>query len=176
VDGRSLFGAAGRARLSAVEVALAAIGRLKAGPESELCARYLDRARKTGRKLGLKGFTVSETPESRAARAGERLAQEEQALLATIGRGQCVCLDAAGELIDSNAFAQMLGDGAAAALQRTTFVIGGADGLGNHILGFANRRLAFGRVTWPHQLVRILLAEQLYRAVTLLSGHPYHRA
>lgn len=159
-----------------MEVALVAVGRLKAGAESELAARYLERARKAGRKLGLKGFAVQETPESRAARPAERMAQEEQALIAKLGAGRLICLDAAGELVDSSEFARFLGDGAAAAVPRTTFVIGGADGLGARILGLADRRLAFGRVTWPHQIVRILLAEQLYRAVTLLSGHPYHRA
>jgi 23S rRNA (pseudouridine1915-N3)-methyltransferase len=160
-----------------MEVLLAVVGRLKAGPESDLSSRYLERARKAGGKLGLKGFSVSETPESRAARRAERLAQEEQGILAKIGNGgRLVCLDAGGDLFDSSEFARFLGDAAAASVPRTTFVVGGADGLGARILGLADRRMAFGRLTWPHQLARILLAEQLYRAVTLLSGHPYHRA
>lgn len=159
-----------------MEVALAVVGRLKAGPESELAARYLERARKAGGRLGLKGFSVHETPESRAVRPADRIAQEEQALLARVGGGRLICLDAAGDLIDSSEFAGILESAAASAVPRTTFVIGGADGLGPQILGAADRRLAFGRVTWPHQIVRILLAEQLYRAITLLSGHPYHRA
>jgi 23S rRNA (pseudouridine1915-N3)-methyltransferase len=70
----------------------------------------------------------------------------------------------------------MLAKDAAAAVSKMTFVVGGPDGLGRGILDRAHRRLSFGRLTWPHQLVRLLLAEQLYRATTILSGHPYHRA
>jgi len=160
-----------------MEVAVAAIGRLKAGPERELCARYLDRARKIGGKLGLKGFDVNEAPESRAARPADRMAQEGEALLARIGSGgRLVCLDAAGDLTDSQEFARNLSRDAAASVQRIVFVIGGADGLGELVLGRSDHVLSFGRMTFPHQLVRVLLAEQLYRAVTMLSGHPYHRA
>jgi 23S rRNA (pseudouridine1915-N3)-methyltransferase len=83
--------------------------------------------------------------------------------------------DPDGELLDSETFADLLGRGSDAT-SRLSFVIGGADGLGDGILAAADRRLAFGRLTWPHQMVRILLAEQLYRAMTILSGHPYHRS
>ena len=160
-----------------MEVAIAAIGRLKAGPERELCARYLDRARKIGSKLGLKGFDVHETPESRAARPSERTAQEGQALLARIGGSdRLVCLDPAGDPTDSEDFARNLSRDAAASVPRTIFVIGGADGLDQLILGRADRVLSFGRMIFSHQLARVLLAEQLYRATTMLSGHPYHRA
>lgn len=154
-----------------------AVGRLKAGPEGELCARYLERARKSGRALGLRGFGVQELPESRAARPPDRIGEEELALISALGgSGQCVCLDPGGDLLDSEAFAAELGRAAAASTARTTFVIGGPDGLGGKILAMAARRLSFGRMTWPHQIARILLAEQLYRATTILSGHPYHRA
>jgi len=160
-----------------MEVAIAAIGRLKAGPERELCERYLDRARKAGSKLGLRGFEVHEAPESRAARPADRMAQEGEAILARIGgEARLVSLDAAGDPIDSQEFARNLSRDAAASVQRTVFVIGGADGLGKLILGRSERIFSFGRMTLPHQLVRVLLAEQLYRAVTMLSGHPYHRA
>ena len=160
-----------------MDVSILAVGRLKSGPESELCARYLDRARKAGRPLGLRGFQVQEIAESRATRAADRIAEEAVQIAAALPRpGRTVCLDAAGELIDSVAFAGALGRDAAAAVARITFVIGGADGLGSSILAQADQRLAFGRLTWPHQLARILLAEQLYRATTILSGHPYHRA
>ncbi len=160
-----------------MEIAVAAIGRLKAGPERELCVRYLERARKAGAKLGLRGFNVHEAPESRAARPADRLAQEGEALLARIGsNGRLVCLDAAGHPIDSEEFARNLTRDAAASVPRTIFVIGGADGLGEAVLSRCDRILSFGRMTFPHQLARILLAEQLYRAVTMLSGHPYHRA
>jgi 23S rRNA (pseudouridine1915-N3)-methyltransferase len=160
-----------------MDVVVAAVGRLKAGPERELCDRYLDRARRSGRALGLRGFAVEEMPESRAARSDDRVVEEARALLERYAEGaRLVCLDAGGELADSDAFAQALSKDADAAVPRTVFVIGGPDGLGRALLARADRRLSFGRLTWPHQLVRILLAEQLYRATTILSGHPYHRA
>ena len=160
-----------------MEISVLAVGRLKSGPEADLCGRYLDRARKSGRTRGFRGFEVQEIAESRAARAADRIAQEEEALLGFIGRSDhTVCLDAAGELLDSESFAAMLRRDSEAAISRTRFVIGGPDGLGEKIVAAAERRLSFGRLTWPHQIVRILLAEQLYRAMTILSGHPYHRA
>lgn len=159
-----------------MDISILAVGRLKDGPESELCARYLERARKTGRGLGLRGFGMQELAESRAARPTERIAQEDEALLAALPRGgRTLCLDAGGELIDSEAFAAGLSRDAAGGVARTTFVIGGPDGLGGRIKASADRQVSFGRVTWPHQIVRILLAEQLYRSMTILSGHPYHR-
>ena len=159
-----------------MEIAVLAVGRLKSGPESELAARYLDRARKTGRGLGFRGFEVQELTEARGARAADRIVQEEEALLAALAKGgSVVCLDARGELPDSESFAAALRRDAEAGVARTILVIGGPDGLGEKILARADRRLSFGRLTWPHQIVRILLAEQLYRAMTILSGHPYHR-
>lgn len=160
-----------------MEIAGLAIGRLKSGPESALCARYLDRARRGGRALGLSGFGFVELPEGRAPRAAERIAAEAEALLALVrAGGRLVCLDPGGALIDSEAFAAALERDAAEGIARTTFVIGGPDGLGTRVLERADRLLSFGRLTWPHQLVRVMLAEQLYRATTILSGHPYHRA
>jgi 23S rRNA (pseudouridine1915-N3)-methyltransferase len=159
-----------------MEVSILAVGRLKSGPESELCARYLDRARKSGRSLGFRGFTVQEHAESRALRPAGRIAQEAEGLEAALGQGgRRICLDAEGELVDSAAFAAELSRSAAAGTPRTVFVIGGPDGLSDKVRGAADRNISFGRVTWPHQIVRVLLAEQLYRSMTILSGHPYHR-
>jgi 23S rRNA (pseudouridine1915-N3)-methyltransferase len=87
-----------------------------------------------------------------------------------------VCLDEGGELLTSEALAEFLRREATATKRGAVFIIGGADGLAGDVLRRADRKLSFGRVTWPHQIVRILLAEQLYRAMTILSGHPYHRA
>ena len=160
-----------------MEISILAVGRLKSGPESELCARYLERARKTGRGLGFRGFAVHELPESRNARMAERIGHEDEALLSACARGgRTLCLHAGGDLIDSEGFAAGLSGDAAAAIPHTTFVIGGPDGLGDRVKASADRLISFGRVTWPHQIVRILLAEQLYRTMTILSGHPYHRA
>jgi 23S rRNA (pseudouridine1915-N3)-methyltransferase len=160
-----------------LEISVLAVGRMKAGPERELCERYLERARKSGPKLGLRGFSVEEVAEARAPRAPDRIAAEEAALLAKLLDGdRVIALDAHGDLIDSDTFAAGLAKDAGAAVPRTIFLIGGPDGLGKRLLDRSHRRLSFGRMTWPHQLVRILLAEQLYRATTILSGHPYHRA
>lgn len=159
-----------------MDVVIVAVGRLKAGPESELCSRYLERARLSGRGLGLRGFKVVEVVEARASRAAERIAGEDAALLGALGKGgRTICLDAGGEMVDSAGFAARLSREAAAAVPRMNFVIGGPDGLGGGILAAADGLVSFGRVTWPHQIVRMLLAEQLYRTMTILSGHPYHR-
>lgn len=160
-----------------MDIALLVVGRLKAGPERDLCSRYLERARKSGARLGFRGFSVREVAESRASRSEDRISEEADALTRLIvPGGRVVCLDAAGELTTSEAFARALGRDAEAALPATTFIIGGPDGLGARVLALADQRLSFGRATWPHQLVRAMLAEQLYRAMTILSGHPYHRA
>ena len=160
-----------------MDVVIAAVGRLKAGPERELCERYLERARKSGKALGFRGFTVEETPESRAARPTDRIAEEERALSTRLRPDDLlVALDVDGSLTDSDAFAAALSKDAAASVPRVVFVIGGADGLGDGLRARSKRTMSFGRMTWPHQIARILLAEQLYRATTILSGHPYHRA
>ena len=160
-----------------MDVSVLAIGRLKSGPERELCDRYLERARISGRNLGFRGFEVVELAESRGARPRDRMAGEAHALVAALPKtGPVVALDARGELVDSTTFAAILGRGAATAVERVTFAIGGPDGLAGEVLARAASQISLGRVTWPHQIVRILLAEQVYRAMTILSGHPYHRA
>jgi 23S rRNA (pseudouridine1915-N3)-methyltransferase len=160
-----------------MELSILAIGRMRPGPEAELCAKYLERARQGGKALGFRGFGVKELAESRAPRAAARKEAEAAALFAAMGGvDRMVCLDAGGELLYSEGFARSLARDAEKGIARLTFVIGGPDGLGDAALERADRRLSFGRLTWPHLLCRALLAEQLYRAMTILSGHPYHRA
>ena len=159
-----------------MKVSIQAVGKLKAGPEADLCDRYLDRARKAGRQLGLRGFQVAELPEARGARAADRMAAEAEALIATLDSRAFVCLAEGGELLGSDAFAGWLRSMADSGHASLDFVIGGPDGLDPKVAAAAERSLSFGRLTWPHQLVRIMLAEQLYRATTILLGHPYHRA
>ncbi len=160
-----------------MDITLLAVGRLKAGPERELCDRYLERARKSGSRMGFRAFSVSEIAESRAARGDDRIADEAERLTGLAGKGgKIICLDAGGELLTSEMLARTLSRNAEAGEPRVTFFVGGPDGLGEGILANADLVLSFGRVTWPHQIVRVLLAEQLYRAMTILSGHPYHRA
>jgi 23S rRNA (pseudouridine1915-N3)-methyltransferase len=158
-----------------MRIVIAAVGRMKAGPERELVARYLDRAAGGGKPLALTGFDVVELSESRASSAASRKADEAKGLRAALPEGLIVALDERGKSITSEAFASQLGrwrdDGRPAA----SFVIGGADGLEPGFVQAADLVLSFSSMVWPHQLVRIMLAEQLYRATTILSGHPYHR-
>ena len=158
-----------------MRITIAAVGRMKAGPERELVARYLDRAAGSGKPLALTGFDVVELPESRASSSSSRKADEARALRAALPEGVVVALDERGKSIGSEAFASQIGrwrdDGRPAA----SFVIGGADGLEPGFVAAADLVLSFSPMVWPHQLVRIMLAEQLYRTTTILSGHPYHR-
>lgn len=155
---------------------IAAVGRLKAGPERELLARYLERANASGKSLSLVPLEIIEIPESPAQSAAKRKSDEAKALFAAIpDKAKIVALDERGRSISSEDFAKKLGrlrdDGAGC----TALLIGGADGLDETIRKKADLTIAFGTATFPHQIVRILLAEQIYRAITILSGHPYHR-
>lgn len=158
-----------------MRVCVIAVGRLKAGPERDLAARYFARFSALSKGLGLSGPHLRELDESRARRAADRMAEEGRAIHAELPAGATVlCLDATGESLSSTAFAAEVGQARDAGVAAFCFVIGGPDGLDPAIS--SGRRLAFGAMTWPHQLVRVMLAEQLYRAVTILMGHPYHRA
>ena len=155
---------------------IAAVGRLKAGPERELLARYLERANAAGKPLSLTPLEVTEISESPAQAATKRKADEAKALASAIPqKAKLIALDERGKSTGSEDFARKLArfrdDGAAAAV----FLIGGADGLDETLRKQADLTLSFGAATFPHQIVRILLAEQIYRAITILSGHPYHR-
>lgn len=155
---------------------VAAVGRLKAGPERELADQYIDRAAKIGRGLGVRAIEVIEVRESRARDTDRRIVEEAIALANLIPDGAAlVALDEGGENIGSTAFAAILRNWRDGARPAVVFAIGGADGLGETVRARADLRLAFGAATWPHQLVRIMLMEQIYRALTILSGHPYHR-
>lgn len=156
---------------------VAAIGRLKDGPEAELAERYRKRAEQVGRRIGFRDMEVVEIRESRAQEVGKRMLEESIALTNLLpDKAAVIILDERGENLDSATLANLLGrwrdDGRPAA----AFIIGGDDGLAPALRDKATVRLAFGAATWPHQLVRGLLLEQIYRAMTILSGHPYHRA
>lgn len=159
-----------------MRLTLAAVGRLKAGPERELVARYAERIAATGKALGLSDLALRETDESRARRPEDRKSEEAKALRALIPTGaRLVALDERGKSMSSERFAQEIGalrDGGARDL---CFVIGGADGLDPAFRAEAALVLSFGALTLPHQIVRALVAEQVYRAISILSGHPYHR-
>ncbi len=155
---------------------IAAVGRMKSGPESELTERYRDRFQKSGRAIGFSGLDIIEISESRASGAGERKAQEATLLLEKIPSAAfIVALDETGEHFGSEKFSKLLARHRDDGQSVFCLAIGGADGHGEAMLKRANLVLSLGRMTWPHQLVRMLMCEQLYRAATILSGHPYHR-
>lgn len=157
-----------------MRITVAAVGRLKRGPERELAARYVERAQKAGRPLGL-AFALREVRESRAPDAAGRRRAEADILLAGLPAGAIlVALDERGTDLTSRAFAARIAAWRDGGAQDVAIAIGGPDGLDPAVLERADR-IAFGRITLPHQLARIVLAEQLYRAVTVLAGHPYHR-
>jgi 23S rRNA (pseudouridine1915-N3)-methyltransferase len=152
------------------------IGKLKQGPERELAERYRDRFDDIGRKLGFRGLAVHEIPESRARDTATRIHEEATAIAALLpDKAVLVALDERGSSVDSATFARHLGKWRDESVPHTIFLIGGADGLSPELRRKAKLSIAFGSATWPHQMVRVMLLEQIYRAATILSGHPYHR-
>jgi 23S rRNA (pseudouridine1915-N3)-methyltransferase len=160
-----------------MKIAIHAVGRMKAGPERELADRYFDRFAKAGPPIGLEFAGVTETPESRAQTASERRREEGRVLQTHLQAGTALLLlDERGRNFSSEEFAGRLGllrDGGRKGL---VVAIGGADGHDASLRDQAELVISLGAMTWPHQIVRVLLGEQLYRAATILAGHPYHRA
>jgi 23S rRNA (pseudouridine1915-N3)-methyltransferase len=156
---------------------IAAVGKLKDDEERGIVARYVKRCDATGKTLGLGPLTIIELSESRAATTPERKADEAQRLMKTAdGAMFKIALDGGGKAFTSEAFAALLGKAADSSIKTCAFLIGGPDGHGPAILKDANVVLSLGSMTLPHGLARVVLAEQIYRAATILAGHPYHRA
>lgn len=158
-------------------IEIIAVGRMKSGPESELLKHYLSRAEKTGRGVGVRDFAVREIAEGRGETATIRKRREAESIDTMIADADAsCCFDERGTCMTSPGLADLIRGRAEQGTKRLAFVIGGPDGLDLESIGASEGPIAFGRVTWPHQIVRILLAEQLYRAMTILTNHPYHRA
>ncbi|MBC8013949.1 MAG: 23S rRNA (pseudouridine(1915)-N(3))-methyltransferase RlmH [Methyloceanibacter sp.] len=156
---------------------IAAIGKLKQGPERDLFAHYLGRAEVAGRTLHLSPLAVIEVAESKAATTSARIQAEGETLLAKLPAAhKLFCLDRGGEAFSSEAFARLLAKLRDEGAEGVAFLIGGADGLAKEALAKAAKVVSLGPMTLPHGLARIVLAEQIYRAATILAGHPYHRA
>ena len=154
-----------------------AIGSARGSSEGALCDEYLNRAVKLGRNIGFSAVHIEELAVSKARDAKSRMADEAQRLSARLPDGaHIVLLDAKGKGMTSEDFAEMLGALRDAGTREFFFVIGGPDGLAALPGKKPGRSLAFGPQTWPHLLARALLTEQVYRAMTILAGHPYHRA
>lgn len=156
-----------------MRLVILAVGRMKSGPERELVARYVTRAEQSGRALGLSGCEVIELRESRASSSDRRKLEEAEAIRARIPESsRILAFDERGRTADSGDFAGLIKTARDAGRTAFACIIGGPDGLDPSL---ARDAVAFGRLVMPHQLVRILVAEQLYRATTILAGHPYHR-
>jgi 23S rRNA (pseudouridine1915-N3)-methyltransferase len=155
-----------------MRVQLCVVGRLRAGPERALIDDYLDRFGKTGRALGLGPASEHEVED----RKGGGMAAEAALLARAVPSGAAlVILDERGEELTSPDFAARLARFRDAGRQDVAVLIGGADGLDPTLRARADLAIRFGRMVWPHMLARVMLAEQLYRAATILAGSPYHR-
>ena len=153
-----------------MKIAIVAIGRLARSPETELVKLYVDRATAAGRTLGLGPVEVLEVESRKPGKAAEA-----EALRAYLADSHVIACDERGKARASRAFAEEIVTLRDRGVRRLAFLIGGADGLDPELVKSAQGALAFGPQTWPHALARAMLAEQVYRAVSILAGSPYHR-
>ena len=155
-----------------MKLRIAALGRLKTGPERDLVDTYAERCTATGRPIGLGPLEETELDTRNLKSSSE----ESRALAGTIEPGsRLVLLDERGKALGSREFARKISAWRDEGVRETVFCIGGADGHDRTQLPQPDLILAFGPAVWPHKLVRVMLAEQIYRAVSILAGSPYHR-
>ena len=155
-----------------MRVHICAVGRLRNGPERDLIDDYLTRFDRTGRALGLGPASVIEVEDKK----GGGKAAEAVLLERALPKGaKLAVLDERGKVMTSPDFAERLGGWRDDGAQDLVFVIGGADGIDKSLRAKADFALSFGSMVWPHMLARVMLAEQLYRAASILAGSPYHR-
>ena len=155
-----------------MRVHICAVGRLRKGPERDLYDDYLTRFDRTGRALALGPAQLVEVEDKK----GGGMPAEAALLERAIPSGSLICvMDERGRVQSSPQFAETLGQWRDQGWQDVAFVIGGADGIDPILRDRADAALSFGKMVWPHMLVRVMLAEQLYRAASILSGGPYHR-
>jgi 23S rRNA (pseudouridine1915-N3)-methyltransferase len=160
-----------------MKISVFAVGRMKAGPERELADRYFERFSKSGPAIGLEFAGLVEISESRAQAAAERKREEADRLRQVLAGGAALfLLDERGKSASSQDFANRIAALRDDGKRSLVVAIGGPDGNDPPLRDAADLVLSFGAQTWPHQMVRIMLGEQLYRAATILSGHPYHRS
>jgi 23S rRNA (pseudouridine1915-N3)-methyltransferase len=155
-----------------MKVHICAVGRLRAGPEKTLIDDYIKRFDRTGRGLSLGPVSVLEVDD----RKGGGMAGEAALIRRALPQGAVVCaLDERGVVETSPKFARRIEGWRDSGHGDLAFVIGGADGIAPDLRADADHLLSFGAMVWPHMMVRVMLAEQLYRASSILSGGPYHR-
>ena len=155
-----------------MRILIAAVGRLRGGPEADLTADYLARAAAAGRSLG---FQAVDLVEVEAKPSGDARAEAASLYRATPDDARKILLDERGAEWTSRQLAEKLARWRDDGHAHACFWIGGADGVAQSVKDQADEKLALGRQTWPHRLVRVMISEQIYRAVTILSGNPYHR-
>lgn len=160
-----------------MRLTIAAVGRSRESPEQALTDLFVERARAMAPKLGISKLELVIVDTSRAVSADARMKQEAEKIGEKLPAGaHRIVLDEAGRTMTSEAFAKRLRQLTDSGTRDLVFIVGGPDGLSPLLREGAEDRLAFGPQTWPHLLVRAMLAEQIYRAFAILSGHPYHRA
>ncbi len=155
-----------------MRIQIAVVGRLRDGPEAAMSADYVARAAAAGRQLGFKAVDLTEVE---GKPAGDQRAEASALFRATPDGARRILLDERGAEWSSRQLAEKLARWRDDGVPCATFWIGGADGASQSVKDNADEKLAFGRQTWPHRLVRVMIAEQIYRAVTILCGTPYHR-
>ena len=153
-----------------MRLTILAVGRLARSPEVDLVKLYIDRATAAGRSLGLGPVEVVEVEAKKPGKAAEA-----EVLKPHLSDAHVIACDERGTARSSRDFAAEIAKLRDQGVRRLVFMIGGADGLDPALVTQANGKLAFGPQTWPHALARAMLAEQVYRAVTILAGGPYHR-
>jgi len=159
-----------------LRVSIIAVGRLKPGPEKTIAGDYLTRAEGLGRTCGISRIGITEFAESQASSPAARMAEEGKLVSAARPpKGFSVVLDERGKAQASAGFADLLRRHLDGGTPDMAFLIGGPDGHAAEIRETAGLLMSFGPMTWPHRLVRVMLLEQLYRALTIIAGHPYHR-
>lgn len=151
---------------------IAAIGKLRDAPEAALASDYIARAANAGRQIGFKSVELVEVD---AKPPGDPRAEAGALFRATPDQARKILLDERGAEWTSRQLAEKLARWRDDGISCTTFWIGGADGVSQSVKDNADEKLAFGRQTWPHRLVRVMISEQIYRALTILCGNPYHR-
>lgn len=159
-----------------MKISLHAVGKLRSGPQADLIADYQKRILATGPSLGVTGFSIREVDAPKGL-TGVKRQERESALLDTAApKGAMrIVLDERGQNIKSMALSALMRDWRDDGCRELSFFIGGADGHAPALLQTADKKISFGAATWPHMLVRVMLCEQIYRALTILSGSPYHR-
>lgn len=159
-----------------MQIFIGAIGRVKKSDELNLCNKFETRIKNAGAQLGFTQFTQLDFDEDKSPQVQTRKNNEAKKLLAVVPKGALiVALDEHGKHFTSPEFSQKIANYRDDGYPAIAFLLGGPDGHGQEVLNQADLKLSLSKMTWPHQIARALLFEQIYRAITIMSGHPYHR-